>query len=51
MALSSKLKQIVDSRLSVVALEVGQAIGQAQIVNLRQRVAQGLGVYDQKMPP
>jgi len=51
MALSSKLKQIVDTRLSVVALEVGQAIGQAQIVNLRQRVAQGLGVYDQKMPP
>jgi len=50
-ALSSKLKQIVDSRLSLVALEVGQAIGQAQIVNIRQRVAQGLGVYDQKMPP
>ena len=51
MALSSKLKQIVDTRLSFVALEVGKAIGQAQIVNLRQRVAKGLGVYDQKMPP
>ena len=42
MALSSKLRQIVDTRLSFVALEVGKAIGQAQIVNLRQRVAQGL---------
>ena len=51
MALSSKLKQIVDTRLSFVTLEVGKAIGQAQIVNLRQRVAKGLGVYDQKMPP
>ena len=48
--LSTQLKGIVDRRLASIGETVGRQVGAAQIVNIRQRVAKGVGMHDQKMP-